>query len=165
MLKSVIRTNNRQRYVVLDKLNEAVGPLNGKQVAVLGLAFKPNTDDMREAPSLTIIPELLKQGATVRAFDPIAAESAKRLLPAEVQYAGSVEEAVTGSDACLILTEWKEVTEMNLARVRLLLKRPVIVDGRNCFPLSVMSELGYEYHSIGRPPVGGEKRDRYSVNF
>lgn len=165
LLKSVIRTNQRQRYVVLDKLREAIGSLAGKQIAVLGLAFKPDTDDMRYAPSLTIIPELLKQGATVHAFDPIASATAKRELPDGVNYCASVEEAVANTDACVVLTEWKEVLAMDLARVRKLMKQPLIVDGRNCFDLSVMKQQGFQYHSVGRQPVNAAERDRRSANF
>lgn len=165
LLKSVIRTNQKQRYVVLDKLREAVGGLAGKQVAVLGLAFKPETDDMRYAPSLTIVPELLKQGASVRAYDPIASESAKRELPAGVHYYERLEQAVNGADVCIILTEWQSVTSMDLALVRSLMKHPVIIDGRNCFDLQTMKRFGFQYHSVGRPPVNMAERDRQSVNL
>ncbi|MCQ6560428.1 UDP-glucose 6-dehydrogenase TuaD [Paenibacillus mendelii] len=165
LLKSVIKTNQRQRLIIMDKLREAVGGLAGKQVAVLGLAFKPNTDDMRYAPSLTIIPELLKQGAFVRAFDPIATESARRELPGDVHYCETVEQAVAGSDVCVILTEWNEVLSMDLDRVRQTMKQPIVIDGRNCFDLQTMQKSGFEYHSIGRSSVNSAGRDRHSVNF
>ncbi|MFC4775868.1 UDP-glucose dehydrogenase family protein [Paenibacillus sp. GCM10023252] len=163
LLKSVIKTNHRQRLIVLDKLREAVGGLAGKQIAVLGLAFKPNTDDMREAPSLTILPELLKQGASIRAFDPIAEEAARKLLPAEVQYAATVEQTVAGADAVVILTEWSDITGMDLAAIRSLLKQPIIIDGRNCFAPSDMEKNGYVYHSIGRQPVNQPEASRQSA--
>ncbi|QHW34321.1 UDP-glucose/GDP-mannose dehydrogenase family protein [Paenibacillus rhizovicinus] len=165
LLKSVIRTNQRQRLVVLDKLRGTLGSLAGKQIAVLGLAFKPDTDDMRYAPSLTIIPELLKQGAGVRAYDPIAAVTARRELPESVHYCDSIEQAVTGADVCVILTEWKEVLQMDMARLKKLMNQPLIVDGRNCFSLAAMQELGIQYHSVGRRPVHAAERDRQSVNF
>ncbi|CAH1206874.1 UDP-glucose 6-dehydrogenase TuaD [Paenibacillus plantiphilus] len=165
LLKSVIRTNQKQRYIVMDKLREAVGGLAGKQVAVLGLAFKPETDDMRYAPSLTIVPELLKQGASVRAYDPIASDSAKRELPSGVHYYERLEQAVNGADVCVILTEWQSVVSMDLALIRSLMKHPVIIDGRNCFDLQVMERFGFEYHSVGRPPVNMAERDRQSVNL
>ncbi|UVI27901.1 UDP-glucose 6-dehydrogenase TuaD [Paenibacillus spongiae] len=165
LLKSVIKTNQRQRFIIMDKLRESVGGLAGKQVAVLGLAFKPNTDDMRYAPSLSIIPELLKQGASVRAFDPIAVESARRELPHEVQYFKSVEQAVAGSDVCVILTEWKDVLDMDLDLIRQIMKHPIVIDGRNCFDLQTMQRSGFEYHSIGRASVNAAGRDRHSVNF
>ncbi|GGG66478.1 UDP-glucose 6-dehydrogenase TuaD [Paenibacillus radicis (ex Gao et al. 2016)] len=165
LLKSVIRTNQKQRFVIMDKLREALGGLAGKQVAVLGLAFKPNTDDMREAPSLSIIPELLKLGATVRAYDPIAAEAASKLLPGDVQYAASAEQAVAGSDACVILTEWADVVSMDLAQIRESMKVPVVIDGRNCFDTAEMERRGFIYYSIGRRPVNRLQEGRKSVNL
>jgi len=165
LLKSVIRTNQKQRMLVVDKLREAVGSLSGKRIAVLGLAFKPNTDDMREAPSLTIVPELLRAGASVRAYDPIASDAASRLLPCEVLYADSVEEAVSGCDACVILTEWSDVVGMSLAQVRTLLAKPIVIDGRNCFSLDEMEREGFVYYSIGRRPIGAVNAERKSVNF
>jgi len=165
LLKSVIATNDRQRLIVLDKLKEALGSLQDKQIAVLGLAFKPNTDDMRYAPSLTIVPELLKQGATVRAYDPIAAEAAKKQLPESVQYEDSIEEALAGCDACLILTEWNEIVQMDLAKTRRLLRQPIVVDGRNCFSLQEMNKYGFLYHSIGRAPLRMARGELHSANF
>lgn len=165
LLKSVIATNDRQRLIVLDKLQNALGSLNGKQIAVLGLAFKPNTDDMRYAPSLTIIPSLIRQGAAVRAYDPIAVEAAKTLLPTEVRYCESIERTIAGCDACVILTEWKEIIEMDLAKVRRLLRTPIIIDGRNCFSLESMNRYAFVYHSIGRPAIRRAESDLHSVSF
>ncbi|WP_162160669.1 UDP-glucose/GDP-mannose dehydrogenase family protein, partial [Paenibacillus gorillae] len=150
---------------IMDKLREALGGLAGKQIAVLGLAFKPNTDDMREAPSLSIIPELLKLGASVRAYDPIAAEAASKLLPGDVQYAASAEQAVAGSDACVILTEWADVVSMDLAQIRESMKVPVVIDGRNCFDTVEMERRGFIYYSIGRRPVNRLQEGRKSVNL
>ncbi|CAM3383269.1 UDP-glucose/GDP-mannose dehydrogenase family protein [Paenibacillus lupini] len=165
LLKSVIKTNQRQRFVVMDKLRETLGGLAGKQIAVLGLAFKPNTDDMREAPSLTIIPELLKQGAIVRTFDPIATEVARKLLPADVAYMESAELAAAGCDACVILTEWNEVLSMDLAKVRERMKQPIVIDGRNSFDPKVMEQHGFVYYSVGRRPVNRLEAERKSVNL
>jgi UDPglucose 6-dehydrogenase len=165
LLKSVIKTNQRQRFVVMDKLRETLGGLAGKQIAVLGLAFKPNTDDMREAPSLTIIPELLKQGAVVRTFDPIATEVARKLLPADVVYMESAELAAAGCDACVILTEWNEVLSMDLAKVRERMKQPIVIDGRNSFDPKVMEQHGFVYYSVGRRPVNRLEAERKSVNL
>ncbi|QHT61910.1 UDP-glucose/GDP-mannose dehydrogenase family protein [Paenibacillus lycopersici] len=165
LLKSVIRTNQRQRLIILDKLRSTLGSLAGKQIAVLGLAFKPDTDDMRYAPALTIIPELLKQGAIVTAFDPIATETAKRELPEGVHYCESLEQAVTGADVCVVLTEWQDVRQMDLALLKKRMRHPLIIDGRNCFPLSAMQEQGIQYHSIGRRSVHAAEADRQSANF
>ncbi|MCC3375559.1 UDP-glucose/GDP-mannose dehydrogenase family protein [Cohnella sp. REN36] len=165
LLKAVIRTNDRQRLLVLDKLGHALGSLAGKRIGVLGLAFKPNTDDMRYAPSLTIVPELVRMGAEIRAYDPIAAETAKPLLPGEVVYCGSVEETIEDCDACVILTEWSEITGMDLAKVPKLMRAALVVDGRNCFAQETMQQHGIAYHSIGRRPVDVVGSGQHTANF
>jgi UDPglucose 6-dehydrogenase len=165
LLKSVVSTNDSQPFVLLDKLEDSLGDCAGKRIAVLGLAFKPNTDDMRCAPSLVIIPELLKKGAIVHAYDPVATQTAKAQLPAEVAYYNSVEAAVVGCDACLILTEWQEIVNMGLSGVHKLLKYPIIVDGRNCFSLSEMYDHGFDYQSIGRPAVKSTRSESHPVNY
>lgn len=153
LVKAVIETNQKQRLRVVDKLKEIVPTLKGKTVAVLGLAFKPNTDDMREAPSLEVVPALLAEGAQVKAFDPIAIEEAKHYLGDTISYYTDVYETLSDADVCLILTDWKEVLEVDLSKVKELLTLPIIVDGRNCFDLEVMEEAEIIYHSIGRPSV------------
>ncbi|KRF21585.1 UDP-glucose 6-dehydrogenase TuaD [Paenibacillus sp. Soil787] len=165
LLKSVISTNEAQPHVLLDKLDQMIGDVSGKRIAVLGLAFKPNTDDMRCAPSLTIIPELLRKGAIVQAYDPVAIPNAKTQLPAEVAYFQSVEAAVADCDACLILTEWEEIVGMELSGIHQLMKTPHIVDGRNCFALSTMIDQGFVYHSIGRPAVKSARSESHPVNY
>ncbi|MFD7525283.1 UDP-glucose 6-dehydrogenase TuaD [Paenibacillus chitinolyticus] len=153
LLEAVIETNDKQRMLVIEKLEKAVGNLTDKKIAVLGLAFKPNTNDVREAPSLTLIPKLLEKGARVQAYDPIAVEEARRYLPDSVVYTQDLYDAVRDCDACVILTEWKEVVTMELDQLRELLRKPVIIDGRNCFALERMRQEGFEYYSIGRPEV------------
>ncbi|MEY9091485.1 UDP-glucose/GDP-mannose dehydrogenase family protein [Paenibacillus sp. RC84] len=153
LLKSVIAANDEQRLVVVDKLKQALGCLEGKKIGVLGLAFKPNTDDMRYAPSLTIIPELVRLGASVRAYDPIAMQAARNQIAEYYEDFETLEEALEGCDACLILTEWSEIVEMDLARVKQLLTAPIIVDGRNCFSVREMKEREFVYYSVGRPAV------------
>ncbi|CAM4411817.1 UDP-glucose 6-dehydrogenase TuaD [Paenibacillus tarimensis] len=153
IIESVIEINHRQRLIMLDKLKEALGSVQGKHIAVLGLAFKPNTDDMRYAPSLDLIPALLKMGATVTAYDPVAIPEASKQLPAETEYGANVYDTLRGADACMILTEWNEIKEMDLSRARELLRAPIVVDGRNCFSLQEMEELGLAYYSVGRPVV------------
>lgn len=153
LLKSVISTNERQKFIVVEKLKNILGELKGKTIAVLGLAFKPNTDDMRDAPSLQIIPSLLRQGAIVQAYDPIALNEAKIHFGDKILYHQDIYETVMNADACLILTEWDQIKEMNLIEVKRLLKTPVIVDGRNCFSLDEMQGQGFLYHSIGRMPL------------
>jgi UDPglucose 6-dehydrogenase len=153
LLKSVIEVNKCQQIKLVKKAIERFGTLQGKKIAVLGLAFKPNTDDMREAPSVPIANELIRLGAEVISYDPIAMQNAKKVLPIEVQYVYSIKEALTHADAAFILTEWSEFKELGLVQVKDLMRDPIIFDGRNCFSLTLMKEANIEYHSIGRPPV------------
>jgi UDPglucose 6-dehydrogenase len=122
-------------------------------VAVLGLAFKPNTDDMREAKSAEVINLLLAAGATVRAYDPVAVDNARAILSAAVQYRDSPYEAAAGADAVVLVTEWNEFKLINPERLRSVMRRPLIFDGRNLWEPERMRRLGFEYHSIGRKPI------------
>jgi UDPglucose 6-dehydrogenase len=140
---------------MFDKLRGALGAdLIGARVAVWGLAFKPNTDDMRDAPSLTLIDALLSAGATVVAHDPVAMDEAKRRLGERVRFAASSYEALTDADALAVVTDWNEYRHPDFARIKQTLRRPIIVDGRNLYALHRMAELGFTYHSIGRQVVG-----------
>ncbi|WP_077623343.1 UDP-glucose dehydrogenase family protein [Sediminibacillus massiliensis] len=152
LLKGVVNVNKKQQALLLDKLADRLPLIEGKKIAVLGLAFKPNTDDMREAASLVITEELVKSGAEVVAFDPIATENAKTLLNDKVQYTENVAEAVQNSDAVLILTEWDEIKGVN-PKLFTTMKYPLVIDGRNCFSIETMREHRVEYHSIGRPSL------------
>jgi len=150
IVKDVEQVNKEQRYKVIDKLRVALhNDLHGKKIAVLGLAFKPNTDDMRDAPSVDIIPILQHEGADVVAYDPVANNHAQRIIP-NLQVADTKEEAIINSDAILILTDWKEFKEMDLAKVAKLVKQKIIVDGRNMFSVEEMEEAAFYYASIGR---------------
>ncbi|WP_068776174.1 UDP-glucose/GDP-mannose dehydrogenase family protein [Paenibacillus sp. FJAT-26967] len=153
LLEAVIETNENQRLLIMDALIQSLGSLQGKKIAVLGLSFKPNTDDVRDSPSLSLIPRMLEMGADVCAYDPIAIREAGKYLPDEVGYAHELYECVTDCDACVILTEWSEVVNMDLERVHRLLRSPVIIDGRNCFELDVMRAHQFEYHSVGRQAI------------
>ena len=124
--------------------------MTGKTLAVLGLTFKPNTDDMREAPSVAILPRLIAAGATIRAFDPAGAAEAKKLLP-ELIYCPDAYTAIAGADALVLLTEWNEFRALDLARVARLLKRPLVVDLRNIYRPAEMEAAGLSYVSVGRP--------------
>jgi UDPglucose 6-dehydrogenase len=119
----------------------------------LGLAFKPNTDDMREAKSVEVIEHLLALGASVRAYDPVAMPAARRTLPPTVTYCESPYEAAAGVDAVALVTEWNEFKFLNLERLRAAMRRPVVFDGRNMWEPERMRRLGFEYHSIGRKSV------------
>ena len=127
-----------------------MGTCPGKDIAVLGLTFKPNTDDMRDSPSLDIVPVLEEQGATVRAYDPEGMTEARHMLP-NVVYCETSYETMGGADALVIVTEWNEFRALDMARVRSLLKNPVIVDLRNVYDPSDMVDAGFDYVSIGRP--------------
>ena len=136
------------------------GDVQGKKIAVLGLTFKPNTDDMRDSPSLDIIPLLQKAGATIKAFDPQGMEEAKLLLK-DIVYGRDPYEIMNGADALLIITEWNEFRALDLAKVKTLLKSPLIVDLRNIYPFAEIEKQGLEYHSIGRSVIRGTgKKER-----
>ncbi|MCT6829293.1 UDP-glucose/GDP-mannose dehydrogenase family protein [Bacillus velezensis] len=159
MMEAVIETNQKQRVRITEKLNRAIGPLKGKTVAVLGLAFKPHTNDVRSAPALDIITSLKEQGAHVKAYDPIAIPEAAAILgEGGIEYHAEMYSAIKNADACLITTDWPEVKEMDLQRVKRLLKQPVIIDGRNMFPLEYMRVSGFTYHSVGRPAVHADRQ-------
>lgn len=153
LLNSVASVNDRQKHVLSAKVMNRYGSVKGKTFAVWGLAFKPETDDMREAPSIVIIQDLLTAGASIRVFDPKAAENAKKILQSpQLNYVLSAEEALHGSDALLILTEWEEFKTVSLATVTAGLSDRIIFDGRNIFSTtSIPPEV--EYHSIGRKAV------------
>ncbi|MDO8599597.1 MAG: UDP-glucose/GDP-mannose dehydrogenase family protein [bacterium] len=155
IVEAATAVNRAQRERFLDRVRISLGDLCGKTIAVWGLAFKPRTDDVREAPALTIIPALLAAGAKVRVFDSVARENAERVLgvPAGLTYATSAYDALEGADALCILTEWDEFRSPDFDRVRSLLKRPLIIDGRNIYDPSEMTALGFEYHCVGRATI------------
>lgn len=149
IVDAVIEVNRRQRRAMLPKIEKLVGGLEGKTIAVLGLAFKPETNDMREAPSLEIISGLLKSGATVRAYDPVAMLEAGEILP-EVNYADDEYAAVTNADALVFVTEWNQFRALDMRRIRDLMRSPRIADLRNIYEPEDMRELGFEYVGVGR---------------
>lgn len=158
LLKSVISVNNKQQSKLVAKALDYYGNLNNKKVAVLGLSFKPNTDDMREAASLVIIQELKRLGCKIQAYDPIAMHAAKQILGEEdISYCQSAEEALQGADCAMLVTEWGEFKKIDLNLAKSLLNEPIIFDGRNCFSLRFMIENQFTYISIGRPPVYASK--------
>ncbi|WP_226655301.1 UDP-glucose dehydrogenase family protein [Pseudalkalibacillus hwajinpoensis] len=153
LLQSVIEVNHSQQTKLIEKTREAVGDLQGKRVALLGLAFKPNTDDMREAASIPIAHALKEQGANIVAYDPIAIQNAKQHLPQGICYEESLINALTGAEVALILTEWKEIKTLDLSHYIKWMASPIIIDGRNCYPLNVVEKYPIHYFSIGRPTV------------
>jgi len=154
ILKSVIEVNERQRKALVPKiLNFFNGDLKGKKIAVWGLAFKPETDDIREAPSLYMIEELLKHGAEITAYDPEAMENVKRKLGNKIRYASDPYDALKDADALLISTEWNAFRSPDFEKMKSLMKEPVVFDGRNIYDLDQMRQHGFVYYSIGRPEI------------
>jgi UDPglucose 6-dehydrogenase len=162
ILEAVEAVNDEQKEVLVRKITRALGDdLSGHTFAMWGLAFKPNTDDMREAPSRRVIAQLLARGATVRAYDPVAIDEARRVLTmdladlpeqrARLHFTGTQDETLTGADALVIVTEWKEFKSPDFTHLKSVLKAPLIFDGRNLYEPEAMTELGIDYHSIGRP--------------
>jgi UDPglucose 6-dehydrogenase len=149
IVETVIAVNDTRKREMARRIMRAFDGVKGKTVAVLGLTFKPNTDDIREAPSLTILPLLRAEGARIRAYDPEGAREAARLL--DIELCTDAYEAISGADGVVILTEWNEFRALDLARMKKLLKRALMVDLRNIYRPQQMSEAGFEYFSLGRP--------------
>ncbi|MEO8579373.1 MAG: UDP-glucose/GDP-mannose dehydrogenase family protein [Gemmatimonadales bacterium] len=152
VLTAVESANERQKRVLVEKVRSALdNQLKGKRIAIWGLAFKAGTDDMREAPSLTLIQALLEEGVTICAHDPAAIEHTRALVGNRIDYAETNYEALVGADALVVVTDWNEYRHPDFQRVMRALRQPVIVDGRNLYDVEKMQELGVRYHSIGRP--------------
>lgn len=149
IIEQVHKVNEWQKLRPYEKVVEHLGDLKGKKVAVWGLAFKPETDDMRQAPSIVVINELIKAGAEVFTFDPIAIENARNILPAQVAYGQDIYDVVEGADALILLTEWKQFRLPNWKRVKELMRGNLVVDGRNIYPAEELEALGLEYKGIG----------------
>ena len=149
IVDAVIDANERQRDAMIPKIEKLVGNLSGKRIGVLGLSFKPETDDMRESPAIDIINTLVERGASVIAFDPVAMEEAKHVLP-NIEYAHDEYDAITGADALVIVTEWNQFRALDMDRVKSLLKAPKVADLRNIYEPADMRELGFEYVGVGR---------------
>ncbi len=156
ILKSVESVNDAQKHTLIKKLEAYFGgseQLKGKRFALWGLSFKPNTDDIREAPSLVVIEELLKRGASLAAFDPEAMENVRKLYDGKVIFTVSPYDALIGADALIIVTEWNEFRNPDFNKMKITLKDPLIFDGRNVYDIEKMRQLGFKYFSIGRPAV------------
>jgi UDPglucose 6-dehydrogenase len=150
ILRAVEEVNDRQKQRLVDKMEQHFGNLSGRMIAVWGLAFKPRTDDMREAPAIPIIERLLALGAKVRAYDPAAAPVARQIFNGRIALCEKSYEALAGADALAIITEWNEFREPDFAKMRSLMKAPVVFDGRNIYSPEHMRALGFTYFSIGR---------------
>jgi UDPglucose 6-dehydrogenase len=150
IVAAVERVNARQKTIMLPRMEKALGGLEGRKIAVWGVAFKPRTDDIREAPALFLIEGLIAKGAIVSAYDPKAMEHAKASLPASVRWAKNGYDALEGADALLLATEWNEFREPDFMRMKSLMRRHLIFDGRNIFNPKTVKALGFEYFGVGR---------------
>ncbi len=149
-VKSAIEVNEAQKLRLVRKAASLVESFDGMKVAVLGLTFKPGTDDLREAPSIPNIQYLIERGANVIAYDPVGIENTKNIFKDSIKYTTSIDEAIDDADICFIMTEWKQILNYNISNYKNKMKRPLVFDGRNCYTLDAMKDLGIEYYSIGR---------------
>jgi UDPglucose 6-dehydrogenase len=150
VVEAVERTNEAQKGILVERVEKHLGGLAGKTVAVWGLAFKPRTDDMREAPAIAVIEGLLAGGATVKAYDPKAEEQARRVFGDRVCLCARAYEAVVGADALAVVTEWNEFREPDFVKIRSLMRHAAVFDGRNIYSPEVLRDLGFHYEGIGR---------------
>lgn len=156
-VKAAIEVNANQKLRLIKKARKYYETFEGLNVAVLGLTFKPNTDDLREAPSLDNIPILLDYGAKVKAFDPVGENNFKKFYPNEIEYCQTIEDTIKDADICFIFTEWEDVKEFDINKYKELMKKPIVIDGRNCYDLSSVEGKGIIYESIGRKVINIKK--------
>jgi UDPglucose 6-dehydrogenase len=153
-IKATIEVNENQKYKLFRKAKQRFGSLKGMKVAVLGLTFKPGTDDLREAPSIPNVRRLLEEGAQVFAYDPVGVENFEKIYPSGVEYVNNPEEALQDADVAFIFTEWQEIKNIGLDVYENLMKVAIIFDGRNCYDISEVEKKNIEYHSVGRKTIG-----------
>ncbi|HAT4124680.1 TPA: UDP-glucose/GDP-mannose dehydrogenase family protein [Clostridium perfringens] len=152
-IKATIEVNQNQKLKMFREAKKRFGDLKGKKVAVLGLTFKPGTDDLREAPSIVNVRRLLDEGAEIIAYDPVGIENFKKIYPTEIQYVNNPREALKAADMAFLFTEWKEIKGIEISLYETLMKTPVIFDGRNCYEVEEVEKSNVEYHSVGRKVV------------
>lgn len=156
LLKSVVEVNKGQRFMIISKLHESLGSLRGKTIGIWGLAFKPNTDDVREAPAREIVEALVTEGATVKLYDPIAAPNFRQQYDhPQLRWCSLPEEAAEGSDAVCLLTDWNLLKDIDLHQLAKSMRSGVLIDGRNVYSKDQIEGTGLVYHSVGRPQMGG----------
>lgn len=164
LLRSVVEVNQMQRFNVVNKLHESLGKLEGKTIGIWGLAFKPNTDDVREAPSLEIVPALIDRGAQVKVFDPIAMDKFRKEYNHEsIIWSSDALEAAAECDALCLLTEWDEFVKVDLKEIEEVMNRPVLVDGRNVFTKQQIERTNFTYYSVGRPMMNRNVNEEIGV--
>ena len=152
-IKATIEVNQNQKLKMFREAKKRFGDLKGKKVAVLGLTFKPGTDDLREAPSIVNVRRLLDEGAEIVAYDPVGIENFKKLYPTEIEYVNNPGEALKDADMAFLFTEWKEIKGIELSVYETLMKTPIIFDGRNCYEIKDVEKSSVEYHSVGRKVI------------
>lgn len=152
-VKAAIETNDSQKFKIIKKARKYYENLQGKKIAVLGLTFKPGTDDLREAPSLVNIPIFLDEGCEIKAWDPAGVENYKKKYPTEIIYCDSIDEAIKDADLCVIFTEWDEVKKYDITKFEKLMRNPIVIDGRNCYDLEQIKKTNVIYDSMGRKTV------------
>ena len=153
IVEAVVKANDERKAAMAERVCRIVGTMKGATIAVLGLTFKPNTDDMRESPSLVIVPRLVEAGARVQAYDPEGTDEARKLLEG-IDFCSDSYAAIDGADAMVIVTEWNEFRALDLDRVRGLMKRPLVIDLRNIYSAADMGAAGFEYHGVGLGRAG-----------
>jgi len=149
-VKAAIEVNESQKLKLVKKASKIMDSFRDKKIAVLGLTFKPGTDDIREAPSIVNIEYLIERGAKVTVYDKVGEENAKKIFNDKIEYANSIDEAIKDASVCFIMTEWKETLNYDIEKYKKLMERPLVLDGRNCYNTEEMKEKGIEYYSIGR---------------
>lgn len=152
-VKAAIETNDNQKLKIIKKARKYYENLHGKKVAVLGLTFKPGTDDLREAPSLVNIPIFLDEGCEIKAWDPVGVDNYKKRYPTEIEYCETIDDTIRDADLCVIFTEWNEIKTYDVNRFQKLMKMPIIIDGRNCYEIEQMKVLNVIYDSMGRKTI------------
>ena len=152
-IKAAIEVNESQKFKLIKKAKRYYESFEGLTIAVLGLTFKPGTDDLREAPSLVNIPILIDDGAVVKAWDPVGVENFKKHVPEGIQYYDSIEDTLKDADLCMIFTEWEDVSQLDPTIYKRLMKKAIVIDGRNCYKVSDFEGTGIVYDSIGRKCV------------
>jgi UDPglucose 6-dehydrogenase len=149
LLSAVMEVNKQQRKIIINKIKNILGTLEGRKIGILGIAFKPDTDDIREAVAIDVMAALLEKGCRIKAYDPVAVENAKKVLKG-VKYVESAYAAAQDSECLVVLTEWNEFRELDLKKIKGLMKKPLVVDGRNIYDPAEMKQLGFEYTGVGR---------------
>ncbi|RME69553.1 MAG: UDP-glucose/GDP-mannose dehydrogenase family protein, partial [Nitrospirae bacterium] len=149
IVSATVEVNERQKGIMVERIKKVMGPLKDRTIAVLGLSFKPNTNDIREAPALYIIGQLLQEGATIRAYDPVAIPEVKKILP-EIYYGSDAYDVAEGSDAVVLVTEWNQFRNLDIQRIKSLMRQPYFFDLRNVYEPGTMRSLGFKYYSVGR---------------